>query len=119
MEVKSESEVAQSCPTLNDPMDYSLPGSSVHGIFQARVRTTDFIRQHIQKQRHYFVNKGPSSQGYGFSSIIFPKFPGSRDHVYSCYAGKATEEHRYLDHENSVYLGFSMTLDNISYFFLC
>ena len=37
MKVKNESEVAQSCPTLSDPMDYSLPGSSVHGIFQARV----------------------------------------------------------------------------------
>ena len=37
MKVKSESEVAQSCPTLKDPMDCSLPGSSVHGIFQARV----------------------------------------------------------------------------------
>ena len=37
MKVKSESEVAQSCLTLSDPMDYSLPGSSVHGIFQARV----------------------------------------------------------------------------------
>ena len=37
MKVKSESEVAQSCPTLCDRMDYSLPGSSVHGIFQARV----------------------------------------------------------------------------------
>ena len=36
-EVKSESEVAQSCPTLRDPMNCSLPGSSVHGIFQARV----------------------------------------------------------------------------------
>ena len=35
--VKSESEVAQSCPTLSDPMDYSPPGSSTHGIFQARV----------------------------------------------------------------------------------
>ena len=33
----NESEVAQSCPTLQDPMDCSLPGSSVHGIFQARV----------------------------------------------------------------------------------
>ena len=32
-----ESEVAQSCPTLRDPMDCSLPGSSIHGIFQARV----------------------------------------------------------------------------------
>ena len=37
MKVKSESEVAQSCPTLRDPMDGSLWGSSVHGIFQARV----------------------------------------------------------------------------------
>ena len=36
-EVKSESEVAQSCPTLRDPMDCSLPDSSIHGIFQARV----------------------------------------------------------------------------------
>ena len=37
MKVKSESEVAQSCPTLHDPMDCSLQDSSVHGIFQARV----------------------------------------------------------------------------------
>ena len=37
MKVKSESEVAQSCPALSDPMDCSLPGSSIHGIFQARV----------------------------------------------------------------------------------
>ena len=37
MKVKSQSEVVQSCPTLSDPMDCSPPGSSVHGIFQARV----------------------------------------------------------------------------------
>ena len=37
VKVKSESEVAQSCPTLRDPMDCSLPGFSAHGIFQARV----------------------------------------------------------------------------------
>ena len=37
MKVKSESEVTQSCPTLSDPMDCSLPDSSIHGIFQARV----------------------------------------------------------------------------------
>ena len=37
MKVKSQSEVAQSCPTLSGPMCYSLPGSSIHGIFQARV----------------------------------------------------------------------------------
>ena len=37
MKVNSESEVTQSCPTLSNPMDCSLRGSSVHGIFQARV----------------------------------------------------------------------------------
>ena len=37
MKVKSESEVAQSCWTLSNPMDCSLPGSSAHGILQARV----------------------------------------------------------------------------------
>ena len=37
MKVKSESEVAESCPTLSDPMDCGPPGSSIHGIFQARV----------------------------------------------------------------------------------
>ena len=37
LKVKSKSEVDQSCPTLSDPMDCSPPGSSVHGIFQARV----------------------------------------------------------------------------------
>ena len=38
MKVKSESEVSQSCLTLSDPMDCSLPGSFFHGIFQARVQ---------------------------------------------------------------------------------
>ena len=43
MKVKSESEAAQSCPTLHDPMDCSLPGSSVHGILQAKVLEWDAI----------------------------------------------------------------------------
>ena len=75
MKVKSESEVAQLCPTLSGPMDCSLPGSSVYGIFQARVLewgtiafSDDQPQQHIKKQRHYYANKGPSSQSYGFSS---------------------------------------------------
>ena len=53
MKVKSESEAAQSCPTLSDPMDCSPPGSSVHGIFQARVLewgATVFIRDHKNKK---------------------------------------------------------------------
>ena len=47
MKVKSESEVAQSCPTLRDPMDCSLPGSSVHGISQARKLEWGAIAFHI------------------------------------------------------------------------
>ena len=43
MKVKSESEVTQSCPTSSDPRDCSPPGSSVHGIFQARVLEWDAI----------------------------------------------------------------------------
>ena len=92
------SEAAQLCPTLCDPMDCSLPGSSVHGIFQARILEWVAIffsressqprdqtpglphcrqmlyhlsyqpRQHIKKQRHYFAKKCPSNQSYGFSS---------------------------------------------------
>ena len=56
-------------------MDCSLPGSSVHGIFQARVLewgaiafSDDKLRQHIKKQRHYFANEDLSSQSFGFSS---------------------------------------------------
>ena len=43
LKVKSESEVAQSCPTLSNPMDCSLPGSSIHRGFQARVLESDAI----------------------------------------------------------------------------
>ena len=53
MKVKSESEVAQLCPTLSDPMDCSLQGSSVHGIFQARVLEWGAIAaQHTTNQWH-------------------------------------------------------------------
>ena len=55
--VKSESEVAQSCPTLSDPMDCSLPGSSIHGIFQARVLEWGAIAIYIPpKYQHLFVS---------------------------------------------------------------
>ena len=48
MKVKREREVAQSCPTLSNPMDCSLPGSSVHAIFQARVLEWGAIAFSIQ-----------------------------------------------------------------------
>ena len=59
MKVKSESEVAQSCPTLRDPMDCSLPRSSVHGIFQARVLEWGAIAFSI-KEVSTVVNWAPS-----------------------------------------------------------
>ena len=55
MKVKSESEVVQSCPTLSDPMDCSLPGSSIHGIFQARVQEWDAIAFSLPVSTHHFL----------------------------------------------------------------
>ena len=56
MKVKSESEVAQSCPTLHDPMDCSLPGSSVHGISQARVLEWVAIAFSVKTYRYIHKN---------------------------------------------------------------
>ena len=52
MKVKSESEVAQSCLTLRDPMDCSLPGSSVHGIVQSRGLECGATAFSVEKQRN-------------------------------------------------------------------
>ena len=92
MKVKSESEVTQLCPTLSDPMDCSLPGSSVHGIFQARVlewgaiafSVCIAIRVHVQLLSHAWLFRPPrlwacqappstelSRQGY-WSGLLFP-----------------------------------------------
>ena len=59
MKVKSESEVAQLCPTLSDPMDCSPPGSSVHVIFQARVLEWGAIAFFSQLQIHHCQEKDP------------------------------------------------------------
>ena len=59
VKVKSESEVAQSCPTLHDPMDCSPPGSSIHGIFQARALEWGAVacpQLCIRKQRNWYSN---------------------------------------------------------------
>ena len=74
MKVKRESEVAQSCPTLIDPMDCSLPGSSVHGIFQARVLEWGAIAFSEIKGRHIYcsVLKDLGSLCLGFLSWNAP-----------------------------------------------
>ena len=62
MKVKSESEVTQSCPTLSDSMDCSLPGSSVHGIFQARVLEWGAITFSESKLHGYNIQQEKYSQ---------------------------------------------------------
>ena len=65
MKVKSESEVAQSCPTPSDPMDCSAPGSSVHGIFQARVLewgAIAFSKSGLNPRSNTWWRKGDASQ---------------------------------------------------------
>ena len=77
IKVKSESEVAQSCPTLHNPMDCSLPGSSVHGIFQARVLERGAIA--FTKSKYMWVqnidvtNRPPKRQANLLSHHLYIK----------------------------------------------
>ena len=65
IKVKSEREVVQSCPTLSDPMDCSLPGSFVHGIFQAKVR--EWAATAFSKRESYW---SPKSLFLGLLMVI-------------------------------------------------
>ena len=74
MKVKSESEVTQSCPTLSDPMDCSPPGSSIHGILQARVLEWGAIA--FGRDQMLKIPKGSrfSSIGASMSQVQIPPF---------------------------------------------
>ena len=85
--VKSESEVAQSCPTLSDLMDSSLPGSSVHGIFQARVlewgaiafsegSSNNIINWCYQEVKSFRVKKLAANAGAAGSTPVSGRYPG-------------------------------------------
>ena len=69
MKVESESEVAQLCPTLSDPMDCSLPGSSIHGIFQATVLEWGAIAFSLT---HVCNHTNPTEQGLLFLPNHYP-----------------------------------------------
>ena len=71
MKVKSESEVAQSCPTPSDPKDCSPPGSSVHGIFQARV--LEWVVIAFSVKRSYLILKNHDET----KSMMYIHFPSS------------------------------------------
>ena len=73
MKVKRESEVAHLCPTLSDPMDCRLPGSSVHGIFQARVLEWVAVASSVSYARRTLIclvtetldGEGKNNQAFG------------------------------------------------------
>ena len=80
MKVKSQSEVAQSCPTLSDPMDCSTPGSSVHGIFQTRVLEWGTIASSYCPlflfslkllERPFFSGRSPLALTFQSTAIVF------------------------------------------------
>ena len=78
MKVKSEREVTQSCPTLSDPMDCNLPGSSIHGIFQARELEWGAITFSVQRPHMGLIHPFPHVRD-------FPR--GSDSKASACNAG--------------------------------
>ena len=74
MKVKSESEVSQSCPTLSDLMDPSVPGSSVHGIFQARVQewgAIAFSDKQQEEQTMFMIGRYIIGKMLNFIKLIY------------------------------------------------
>ena len=96
MKVKSESEVTQSCPTLGDPMDCSPPGSSIHGIFQARVLECGAIAFSVRRVWYYIRLKSKFNLNKNLAFVIksfFKGFPsGSMGRKFACNAGDIGDE---------------------------
>ena len=94
MKVKSESEVAQSYPTLSDLMDCSLPGSSIHGIFQARVLKWGAIAfsVHVSSPPYYILSLNSLHPVPSFVFIFFSKTRQNspRPEIISCASLSST-----------------------------
>ena len=99
--VKSESEVAQSCLTPTDPTDCSLPGSSVHGIFQARVLEWDAIAFSVISPTFLQKKKGPPSSGHHFPPYITTRQVSPPAHHLSSFLAGPTDQNL---HQNSFLL---------------
>ena len=92
MKVKSEREVAQSCPTPSDPMECSLPGSSVHGIFQAKVLQWGAIASCRQTWACWLYVSGfvdlPLCFWLECYRVLFKQGPGNVEAGYSSFTSK-------------------------------
>ena len=90
MKVKSESEVAQLCLTLSNPMDCSLPGSSVHGIFQAGVLEWGAIvsswclTNSILNRDNYVADIVEQGRNVLVQTVVLIKSISSLSHVFLC-----------------------------------
>ena len=96
MKVKSESEVAQPCPTLSDPLDCSLPGSSDHGIFQAmggkETQLIDYTFTFFKKKKQNKTDKQVPT-----SRIVVLKLLANSPHDEMSIAKQIKMMDRYLD----------------------
>ena len=97
MKMKNESEVAQSCPTLSDPMDCSPPGSSIHGVFQTRVLewgAIAFSQRKASPSQFQFQNVwGRTGIGHAWvswSSQDQSFWPGVKSEAILCYSERFT-----------------------------
>ena len=119
MKVKSESEVAQSCPTLSNPMDCSLPGSSVHGIFQARVLEWGATAFSVASLPHSNLRK-QSSASYPKPSTTMPLNLSFINSFYS-HVFETPEQLKYSQfpiHFNIFCIWYSLLIIFILYLFL-
>ena len=98
MKVKSESEVAQSCPTCSDPMDCSPPGSSIRGIFQARVLEWGAIAFSVLRLWPPKYTSEPSTPAVPHLSISFlPELPSITSQPVSPFPFLLQVHFSYLD----------------------
>ena len=111
MKVNIESEAAQSCPTLRDPMDCSPPGSSVHGIFQARVLEWDPIAFSNRHTTIYKIN----------NKHLLCNTRNYIQHLGKIYNGKATEKYRDMNHFAIHYklTQYCKSTINLIYIYMC
>ena len=105
VKVKSESEVAQSCPTLSDPMDRSLPGSTIHGIFQARV----LIYTTIYKKD----KQGPIVEHRKLYSVSCDKLTENNLICIYIYTHTHTHIHKHLLNDFAIYLKLTILQSTI------